>query len=245
MAAELLAEATELAHPGLHVIELHDVAVLQGVVLDAGPVAVRVTVETPEPLPGGGSRCVTTLSRPGRPGCSYRTTAVLAPIVPVLPSEELPPVAAPAAPSEPYAGLLFHGPLWQGIESVVAEGAGWLAAVHGLPPERLTLAAPGRGWLLYPTLLDLGPQLAILWSRAAHGTTPLPVRFGTVRCGRTVGSTSELGLRFRVRPGADAACQVADFEVRNPDGTVRLAVAGLEGAATVALNRLTGSGAAR
>ena len=128
---------------------------------------------------------------------------------------------------------------------MTADVAGWVADVHSVPPAHYTPRSPGGAWVLDPSLLDLGPQLAIVHSRVTHGTTTLPVRFATIRRGRATGSTGGLRLWFRVRPGADAGWQVADFEVVDPDGSVRLGVSGLEAAGTAALNRLATAGVAR
>jgi NAD(P)-dependent dehydrogenase (short-subunit alcohol dehydrogenase family) len=250
VAAELLAEAAELALPGHCVIELHDLSVLQGVVLEDGPARLRITVSPPGRIEDGATRCRTTLSRTGQESWSYRATAVLSPGQPAgLSASSLSPAGAdvPRPPDQGsmYADLLFHGPLFQGLDSVAADATGWMAIGHGVPPGRFTSRSPGGSWVLDPSLLDLGPQLAIAWSRSAHGTTTLPVRFGTVRRGRATGGADELRLRFRVRAGADPAWQVADFEVLNADGSVRLAVEGLEAAGTASLNRLATSGVGR
>jgi NAD(P)-dependent dehydrogenase (short-subunit alcohol dehydrogenase family) len=256
VAAELLAEVAELELPGHRLVELHDLATLHGVVLDDGPMRLRVAVGAREPGPGGTVRCAVTLGPAGAPRASYRATAVLAPdgprtpqapVRPPYPSDagvhDTPPT--PPAPGAAYAGLLFHGPTLQGLDSIVADGTGWTAAVHHVPPERFTTRWGGGPWVLDPSLLDLGPQLAILWSRETHGTTTLPMRFGAVRRGWATGDPARLTLRFRVRPGAHATWQVADFEVLNADGSERLAVTGLEGAGTSSLNRLATTGAAR
>ena len=248
VAAELMAEAAEMVMPGHRLTELQDLSVLHGVVLDDGPVRLRVTVGPPDSSSAPWSRCEVSLGRMDRPGCSYRATAVLATDVPGLATDHgqwhaeapAPPTAAAA-----YAELLFHGPLLRGLDSVTADVAGWVADVHSVPPAHYTPRSPGGAWVLDPSLLDLGPQLAIVHSRVTHGTTTLPVRFATIRRGRATGSTGGLRLWFRVRPGADAGWQVADFEVVDPDGSVRLGVSGLEAAGTAALNRLATAGVAR
>ena len=240
VAAELLAEAAELANPGLGVVELRDLALLDGVVVDK-PVSMVLHVE-PDPRDGTELGCTLTVAGAARP--SYRARARLAerlvPLAAGLPGAA--PVPAPPAPTDPYATHLFHGPAWQGIEHVTVDGSHWDVELHTSPPGRMTDRSPGGAWVLDPTLLDLAPQLAILWSQAELGTTPLPYGVAAVRHGA---GSDPRRARFRVRPDADPSYLVADFEVVDRQGRLLLGVEGLQAAGSPALNRLAGAGATR
>lgn len=243
VAAEIAVEAVELALPSRRACEVRDLTLLEGMVL-AGPQRLVVTVEAR-------SDEVVTVSL-GRPDSSR--AAYLAQVVVVSRDSSLHPVRsaadrsdgppAPAPPDPPlYGDLLFHGPLLQGIDRLTAEGSSWVAEVHGVDPPRFWPGSGPGGWVLDPTLLDLGPQLAILWARVAFGSTVLPHRFARVRRGTAGGAPRSLRAVFRARVGADASWLCADFDVYNSDGTLRLSLEGLETAGTPALNRLAAAGA--
>jgi NAD(P)-dependent dehydrogenase (short-subunit alcohol dehydrogenase family) len=250
VAAEMMMEAAELAHPGRAAVELDDLVLLRGVVLRDGPAELLISVEPGETDPEGTMSSAVTLQvdDAGRPAYRGRIrlydglSASLPPLAPAVPGGSGPP--APPVPSRPFYGdLLFHGPVFQGVDGIDADGPNWVATVHGVTPVEFTTRSPGGEWLLDPSLLDLGPQLSILWARAAFGTTTLPVRFATVRRGVSVRHVGSLRTVFRAREGADPSWVVADLDVLNPDGSVRLSVTGLEAAGSAALNRLATAGA--
>src|SRR5262249_51195085 len=112
--------------------------------------------------------------------------------------------ASPVSAHEAYQNWLFHGPAFQVIEKLKGLDPSGIDASVRVNPARsgLAVSASGRGWLIDPMLLDAAPQLAILWSRATHGTTPLPNHVETYHRYGPLG-TGPVEMRWRVDPGHD------------------------------------------
>jgi hypothetical protein len=164
--------------------------------------------------------------------------AARAPVSPPLP--EIPLIEIPASldASEAYQRLLFHGPHFQviqrlgGLDETGVDAT--LARVHGAD----WTDGNGQELVADPLVLDAGPQLALVWSRMNHDTTPLPsgvdnfYRYGPM-------NGDAIDAYFRVAPGADGYMHRADvWFVR--EGRVIALLEGLESAATPSLNRLAG-----
>jgi hypothetical protein len=89
-------------------------------------------------------------------------------------------------------------------------------------------------------VVDSAFQLAILYSRATNGMTPLPARLGRLRrFGPLV--CESITCRFRGRSRAGGHVLDADISFLNPDGAVLMTIDGMEFACTSALNRLAGA----
>ena len=85
-------------------------------------------------------------------------------------------------------------------------------------------------------MLDVGPQLAILWSRAMHGTTTLPNRMEAYECFCSFGE-GPVDVAVRVADTADAQTFKADVWFIRDDTVVGI-MRGLEGASSARLNRV-------
>jgi hypothetical protein len=87
------------------------------------------------------------------------------------------------SPREIYQELLFHGPVFQGIEAV--EGCsveGITATVKAAPTPATWIRQPLRSnWLADPMALDCAFQLLILWSFEQYGNGCLPCFVGRYR----------------------------------------------------------------
>ncbi|HVT34873.1 MAG TPA: polyketide synthase dehydratase domain-containing protein, partial [Nevskiaceae bacterium] len=95
------------------------------------------------------------------------------------------------------------------------------------------------GWLFDPGLLDVAPQLAIVWARINQNKTALPARFGRVR--RFAGGTAgALQLSLRVRAETTDSSLSYDAIYRDSRGRVVLMLEDIEGTMSGALNRLAG-----
>ena len=139
----------------------------------------------------------------------------------------------PLQVSEAYDRWLFHGPGFQVIDSLLGMDASGMVAT--ITPSR---AGNGAPWLANPFVLDAGPQMAILWSRARFDTTPLPTRIAAYHRYGPIGS-EPLEVRFEVAPGAEASAIKADvWFVRA--GRVLGKMEGLEGAGSAERKRITG-----
>ncbi len=96
-------------------------------------------------------------------------------------------------------------------------------------------------WLFDPGLLDVGPQLAIVWARVNHDRTALPSRFGRIRRFGSEPITGPVQVSLRMREAPHAAAVLYDVMFHDADGRLRLACEDMEGTMTSALNRLTGA----
>jgi hypothetical protein len=180
MAAEWLAQGALHLHPGLSFHGFNRLRVLKGVILNsnaAGDAPYRVRVLAGQPVQ---EKDITTVQMElwGAVGSGPERLHVSAE---VLLSAKLPnaPRAAgepptreyPHAQDEIYTGLLFHGPVFQGIERI--EGCsevGIVATVRGAPQPSEWMRDSLRGaWVTDPLVLDCAFQLMILWSLERHG----------------------------------------------------------------------------
>jgi hypothetical protein len=133
---------------------------------------------------------------------------------------------------EAYRRWLFHGPSFWMIEKFRGLDTNGIDATLGIDDY----ARPN--WIFDPIVLDVGPQLATLWSQANHGTTILPSQIAAYRHygPMEVGPVEAI---LRVRPGADGDLVRADVWFLQ-QGRVVGHMEGLEGAGSLELNRIVG-----
>src|SRR3546814_17649512 len=86
----------------------------------------------------------------------------------------------PFATSDAYSHLLFHGPRFQLASSIPAVAVGGIDAIVKPCQPRDWLAEASGGWLFDPGLVDVAPQMAIVWSRLNPNMPALPSSFGAV-----------------------------------------------------------------
>ncbi|MBL9125786.1 MAG: polyketide synthase dehydratase domain-containing protein, partial [Planctomycetaceae bacterium] len=151
-------------------------------------------------------------------------------------------ISAPLAASanEAYDRWLFHGPMYQVIESFGgADETGIDALVRG----SATPVVDGASipWVLDPVVVDAAPQLAMIWSRALYDIAVLPSRISSYRVYAPPGD-GPVEMRLRVRPGSDRQVYHADVWIVR-DGKLIAHMEGLEGAGGQHLNRIAISGA--
>ena len=85
------------------------------------------------------------------------------------------PTRLPLPLAEAYDQWLFHGPMFAGINEVVAIGDnGIMGRVRVSRPQKLIRPAPAGSWLVDPVALDSSLQLCLLWIRSTFDQTPLP-----------------------------------------------------------------------
>ncbi len=96
---------------------------------------------------------------------------------------------------------------------------------------------PMANWLFDPGLIDVAPQLAIIWARVQRGTTALPARFGSVkRYGQSM-PNGQLRIAFRVNRFDDHSLNY-DAVFIDENGYVRFHLKDIESTCNTALNRL-------
>ncbi len=169
-ALELMAETAALAAPEWHVSQVKQLRMLSGIVIQEGRCELIVRAE-PSPQQEAPRSWNVRIARADVPGRAlYRALVCLTPVLPQPPAAaELAAVRPSAVLSarQAYVTRLFHGPAFQVIERIEGIDDVGVDALVRSEAQRPSL-------LLHPILLDAAPQLAIVWSRHAFDTTPLP-----------------------------------------------------------------------
>lgn len=246
-ALSLIGEAAVLASPGWQLGRIDELVLLSGIKLTGGSHEAVLRCTEVESTAGERRLQVELLSAEGKRRPHYRARVRLVPsplrLLDELARDAVPPRVgslqeAPVL-SEIYGGMLFHGPLFQGIIALEGFGpsgvAGRLRASR--PADCLVGASAEQRWLIDPVLLDSAMQLAGVWARHHAGITVLPtgcqslVRLGEPRGERCLG-------RVRIHAAADGSELHCDVAVLNEDESPVLLMLGLRGVGSAALNRL-------
>ncbi|TJY56718.1 SDR family NAD(P)-dependent oxidoreductase [Sinimarinibacterium sp. CAU 1509] len=242
-AVEWIAQFATSAWPGWMVSEVRDLRMFNGIVIDTESgrdVQLRARASSHS---DPGSQAVTVeIVDAARKLPAYRATVVLVqqlPEAPLAPNLAALDGAEPFSPQRAYAEYLFHGDRFRLVDAIDALApAGVDAAVHRSSVAHW-LGTDGGDWLFDPGLMDVPPQLAIVWSRKHHEMTALPSAFGSIR--RYRGSAAgPLRLLMRMRPAPHEHAVIYDAWFVDADGRVVLEMLQLEGTMSAALNRLAG-----
>jgi hypothetical protein len=239
VAMELMAEAAVLASPRRDVSGLREIHLLHGVTLDdAEGASMRVTaaprrrdeVEVTIAAVGGGRRHYSAVVELGEPDGQESTSA---------PLEQLAPF--PMSMDDAYRDLLFHGPLFRGIDAIEGiDEHGAAALLRPSLPGPCVAGADGLEWLLDPVLLDCALQVQVIWARLRWDVTLLPAEIGSYR--RVLPPASAAGQlvshEMRVRHSSRPPLCTADHLFRAADGRLLASLSDVVGVGTQALNRL-------
>jgi acyl transferase domain-containing protein/NAD(P)H-dependent flavin oxidoreductase YrpB (nitropropane dioxygenase family) len=149
------------------------------------------------------------------------------------------PRPLPLSLADAYDQWLFHGPMFAGIEEVLAMGDnGIIGRVRTSRPQTLIRPAPAGSWLVDPVAADSSLQLCLLWIRSMFDQTPLP---------------SAINAYYHIAPLTDAGEILCEIEIAaqagNPNARCNLRyydrqekllgwMDGLEITMSKALNRL-------
>ena len=242
-ALEWIAEFTAAGWPDWTVVEIQDLRALAGVTLQDGPRAVHLKARAAAHSDPGSQAIAVEIQDPERKQALYKATVILAQS---LPTAEASP--APAALTGPkydaatiYTEHLFHKARFQLVDSVHAVNKDGVDAAARPAPVGEWVNSTTSDWLFDPGLLDVGPQLAIVWARVNHDRTALPSRFGRIRRFGSEPITGPVQVSLRMREAPHAAAVLYDVMFHDADGRLRLACEDMEGTMTSALNRLTGA----
>jgi acyl transferase domain-containing protein/NAD(P)-dependent dehydrogenase (short-subunit alcohol dehydrogenase family)/acyl carrier protein len=182
MYIEWMAHAALHANPGMRFVGLEDLRVLKGAILENGA-AVLLELAVSKPQPRDGRTAVTVeLRGPGGAVTHSAATVLLATTFgqgsPTLAQRTLPTYRG--SRDDIYRGLLFHGPMMQGIVSVDGCGdMGVSVMSEAAPAPELWIAEPlRRRWIADPLAIDCAFQALILWSFNRFSMGSLPVRIG-------------------------------------------------------------------
>ena len=228
-AVQWLTRGARAVAPGRQLVELAGITLFQGVVLggfaDGRDTHLDLTAEPAGDDPG---TVRLDLVDPATGRRHYRGTAILADHRPTPPG---PPVQAdPSGAPPPYGDdILFHGPAFQMIESVVLDpAAGGMTA-------RLRSAGdldwPAEPWrvdpaIVDPAIIDGALQLALLWTRHLRGRPSLPTGIERIRMfGEPAGGPHTATLAGRSATSGRVVCDVV---IRDGNGVVVLELLGVE-----------------
>jgi acyl transferase domain-containing protein/NAD(P)H-dependent flavin oxidoreductase YrpB (nitropropane dioxygenase family) len=200
MALELMAETAAAAWPGREVVNLREIRMLRGFIIERDSATIKVaarSVSAPArsaPHPGDTFSAEVSIALAETPSrIHYRAVAELAPLGrrddaerDVLPLAEIPPIAGggplPISLDQAYRDWLFHGSIFQGIASIDAIGpAGASALLRTSLPAACILGDELGQWLIDPVTLDSALQVQLIWARLYWEVTLLPLVFGGYR----------------------------------------------------------------
>jgi hypothetical protein len=237
VALELMAEFAAQAEPGWHVAEVQNLRMLCGITLDTPRRAIDLRAEPIERGVRGGEWRVRITDPRLRSRPLYEAMVRLSAEPPVAPAAPaLVPASGnfPMSAPEAYRQWLFHGPTFQLIETFRGIDSTGVDASLRRP------AVSRAGWVVDPVVLDVAPQLALLWSRALGGTSALPSRIASYRRYATLGD-GPCEIALRVHPDTDGQIIKSDVWFLSR-GRLLGEIRGLEGARSVELNRIGGGG---
>jgi hypothetical protein len=225
---------------------VHDLTVLAGVKLeDDMPLELRI-VARPTTEPAAEPTVVTLaleLIAAATERTHYRAVVALSPHLPEPPVyHALPTAIIPFGQSvaDSYEQWLFHGPIFQTIQSI----DGWTPADLVLraapcPPSR-ALANGSGVWLIDPVLFDAALQGALLWERQQRAVTPIPLGFDRI-CRYAPAPTDIITCHLRFHDDVETQQLRVDIAFLDTHNQLVLLAEGVHGQYTAAFNRLGGS----
>jgi hypothetical protein len=227
VAVEWMAHTALHARPGQSIVEISDLQVLKGVVLEEGE---TIQLEAVTRILDNDSVSVALRSQLDRPGMDrFRATVRLGDGTPagLAPSLER-PTGSGLSVEHLYGGRLFHGAEWRMIEAVeVACPGGIVAKLRPAPAPARLMDSPLRGrWIIDPWALDGLFQAAILCSQERGHAGCLPSRVARMEITGKFGQEGCLLVMRVVRAGEHGL--VADAEFVDAFDQVIARVTGLE-----------------
>jgi NAD(P)-dependent dehydrogenase (short-subunit alcohol dehydrogenase family) len=245
-AMELMTEAGNAFAPGLRVAAIRDVRVFHGIIVEAESVELEVRVQLATNANGHGPTAQATIRQTGKGADGYRATLELAgaPSTTIEVAEPAPLQASRnGAPvftvQDAYKAWLFHGPMFEAIESIEAIGPEGATAVLKAPPPAALFGKPSGAWSLDPVLIDAAFQVQLIWGRLEWDVTLLPstVRRLTVLDAAAIEGQS-IRCEMRIRPEAQSPISHTDFWFYSADGRLVAYLNDFESSGSKALNRL-------
>ncbi|MGQ0502938.1 MAG: SDR family NAD(P)-dependent oxidoreductase [Panacagrimonas sp.] len=242
-ALEYMAQFVAAGWPGWEIAEMRDVRLLAGIVLDGEQgrdMILRAKAAT-HSEPGVQAVSVEIVDKRRKGGPNYRATAILVQSLPPAPSSSLELPSTPDLIEGPnvYARYLFHGPRFHAVSRITAlDETGVAAALLASSPRSFLGASAQGSWLFDPALIDVGPQMAWVWSHVRRLQAALPTRMGVVRRFGAGPLDGPLTLVQRVQPAGPTGALTYDAEFVDRDGRVRLSISDGESTMSAALNRL-------
>lgn len=203
MSLEMLAEAAACLTSGM-VVGLRDVNAFRWVAFDGTPQTLRITARH---LPGATDRIavqIRNLTEDANSANPHRSPVVEAtvllgdayPAPPPLPPAAIGPLRpSRLAPESLYTEVMFHGPAWQGVQSIEqTSDRGAVASLRVLPVSRFFRSDPAPRFVLDPVVLDAAGQVIGFWTmeHLSRGRVIFPFHLDALdlfRPGRPTGET--------------------------------------------------------
>ncbi len=249
VALETMVEAAKSAAPHLEVIDIREVRVLNGIVLNGPSQETNVVVKRRQATNGDAHRNLYDVSIESAQRVHYRAVIEMGTFagraseiaLPTLDLESPGMTALPVTLQHAYRDWLFHGPLFQAIESVESMGpAGARATLRRSDPKDCIAGAAGD-WLIDPILLDAALQLQLIWGRIQWDVTLLPARvqrYVPFKAAQATTPGEIVVCEMHVRPETRLPLSHTDFYFFNAKGDAIGAMLDFEGSGSAALNRL-------
>lgn len=247
-ALELMCEAAIALHPDLAITAVSNMEIPAGIVFESDSKTIVVTAETEKSAEHTTVRAAVCTEGAFR-RAHFKAVIELAPeLAPVSLPASLPAkfgrleltgaVEAPTV-SQVYSKIMFHGPLFQGISSVMGLGANAVAgALAPTPVTKFIATEIGARWEIDPVLLDSAMQLAGIWGRTFLDVMLLPAGFAALRKVRPIADSQYYAVAS-IPPDTSGIELHCDLAVYSSTGELVLFVEGLRGIGTKALNRLS------
>jgi acyl transferase domain-containing protein/NAD(P)H-dependent flavin oxidoreductase YrpB (nitropropane dioxygenase family)/NAD(P)-dependent dehydrogenase (short-subunit alcohol dehydrogenase family)/acyl carrier protein len=240
-AMETMAEVASLTRPGAAITGLREIRVLKGIIIPEPDGVETTTLATATDDPGV---LEATIAEGDARRVSFRARVFLGETAPSG-TEAPAPVALPElrpftmSTAEVYRDLLFHGPLFQGIDGIKGlDERGSTASLRASDPERCVAGAAGRRWLLDPILLDCALQVQVVWGRLEWDVTLLPAEIGAYTRFDAPRDGEAIRHEMRLRPAISPPMCRADHWFYGADGRLIASLADVVGIGTRSLNRL-------
>ncbi|MBX9686087.1 MAG: SDR family oxidoreductase [Candidatus Obscuribacterales bacterium] len=248
VATELMAEAAQFMHPELRLLRMQRLDIPSGIMFDNGARDLYINIEE---LESEGDSAVLDIFISSTAAASrkcFLSRAILVAQESVSFPEH--PLAGRRYKAFTFANLednpssefiysnwLFHGPLFQGIDSVDSMGSNGISGQLSAVPISECLKESHEPWLIDPLLLDSAMQLAGVWARHFMGITVLPTGFQNLHL-----LQSPRGKNFKAAifiPEESKNGQLlCDLAIYNDEGNLLILMEGLGGVGSKSLNRL-------
>jgi acyl transferase domain-containing protein/NAD(P)H-dependent flavin oxidoreductase YrpB (nitropropane dioxygenase family)/NAD(P)-dependent dehydrogenase (short-subunit alcohol dehydrogenase family) len=244
---EMMLEAAKQVYPDWHLVRLHKLDIPAGIVFDTDSKLLSVIVAEE-------SRTDTTLlaklsvnTGTAAKRAHFRVTAefsksanVALPSIPFFAAVDqiADPVMHLPTVADAYRDWLFHGPAFQGIETISAIGSnGIVGSIRQSNPKDVLASVNGENWLLDPIFFDSAMQLAGIWARKFLDMTCIPTGFRQLHFFAPIKS-NKCQVRVFIPEETRENILRCDMAIWNEDGTPVLWVEDLGGIGSKSLNRL-------
>jgi len=243
-AMELMAELVQKAWPDWIVTEVRSLRVLKGIVIESELMSKSIKVRAKPSTHAYANEFSVSASIVDNTTNQvyYSATVILGNSFPDSSNENFnsEKLLFNVNASDLYKNSLFHGPLFQLIEQTTeATTSGISSIVKGSTiQDWFSVIKQDQSWIFDPGLLDTGPQLAIVWARKMHNTTPLPSQFDSVIRYRKT-SSSETFISILKIKDFDGINMTYDVFYYAENGELVIKMNGLKGTCIASLNRLS------